>query len=268
MRRFVDKPSHTGLHIGLVCALCGVIFYTDFLTPLGFAHGMLYLPVVIYAMALESVSDRFQELVLAIALTGIVLGYVFVSNKSNLPDIFIFSNRALSAGILVLTYFYFRKLRTINDQYIEIKKLEQSQRQNLTHFIDAMPIQVWSADANGTIDFVSTSLIAFSGKTKEAILEDWLGLLHPDDREKTVDAWMRSIRTGEPYEVDFRLRRHDGQYIWFNTQAVPQRDSDGNIQRWLGSSNDIDDLRRVREEAERLAAVNGGDKTGHVAVQK
>lgn len=254
MRKFVDTPSHTSLHIGLICALCSVIFYTDFFTPLGFAHGILYLPVVIYAMALEDVSDRFQKLVLAIVLIGIALGYVFAFEKSNLPDIFIFSNRALSAGILVLTYFYCQKLRTIKEQYIEIKNLELSQRQNLTDFIEAMPIQVWSAEANGTIDFVSTSLTAFSGKTKEAILKDWLALLHPDDREKTVDVWTRSIRTGEPYEVDFRLRRHDGQYIWFHTRAVPQRDSYGNIRRWLGSSNDIDDMRRMREDAQHLAA--------------
>jgi len=245
---------HKGVNIALIWAMFSLVFVTDFLTPLGFAHGILYAPVLIYAMLLPGASLRVQQGVLIAALAGTALYYALAPNLSNLPEIYIISNRLLSAGVLLLTYAYFRKLRTLNRKNQEISRLEQDQRQTLSDFIDAMPVQVWLANPEGTVDFVSHSLEAFTGKSRDAILEDWLALLHPDDRERTIAVWTSSVQTGEPYEVDFRLQRHDGQYVWFKTQAIAQRDPQGRIVRWLGSSIDIDDLRRFREESERLAA--------------
>lgn len=245
---------HTGLNISLIWTLVGLVFYTDFLTPLGFAHGVLYVPVLIYAMVLPGVSDQFQKLVLTAALAGTVLYYLVAPNLTNLPDFYIISNRVLSCGILLLSYAYYRKLRILQRQNDEISRLEQSLRQTLDDFIDAMPVQVWLASPSGVVDFVSSSLVAFCGKPREVILDDWLAILHPDDRETTVDVWTRSVQSGSPYHIDFRLQRHDGEFIWFQTQAVVQRDEHGRIQRWLGSSIDIDDLRRFRDESELLAA--------------
>lgn len=245
---------YPALNISLVWAGLILVFLTDFLTPLGFAHGILYVPVLVCAMILPGISDRMQTWVLLTGLAATAAYYLLAPNLSNLPEIFIICNRVLSGLALLLTFIYFRKLRTVSQQNKEIKSLEQSQRETMDDFIEAMPVQVWSADANGVIDFVSSSLVEFSGKSKETIISDWLALLHPEDREETVKVWSQSVATGERYHVDFRLRRHDGEYVWFKTQAVAQRDEAGTVRRWLGSSIDIDDLRRLQEESERLAS--------------
>lgn len=242
------------LNITLVWAGLTLVLLTDFLTPLGFAHGILYVPVLICAMLLPGITDRMQNLVLLTALIATATYYFLAPNLSNLPEIYIISNRVLSGLSLLLTYTYFRKLRTVRQQNMEIRDLEQAQRNTMDDFVEAMPVQVWSSNAQGVIDFVSNSLVRFSGRSKETIIKDWLALLHPDDRENTVKVWTRSVQTGEPYHVDFRLQRYDGEYIWFKTQAVAQRDEQGRILRWFGSSIDIDDLRRLQEESEQLAS--------------
>lgn len=147
----------------------------------------------------------------------------------------------------------FSKLVTLNRKNFEMNELERHQSRSLQDLINAMPVQIWTADPNGNVDFVSRNLENFSGKSKELILSDWLSLLHPDDRNRTVEKWSISVSTGAPYHIDFRLQRHDGQYIWFKTQAITELDEHGKIRRWLGSSIDIDDLCRLKVESEHLA---------------
>ena len=252
MKLFEQLASHSKFHQIVVCVLLCAVFVTDFLTPLGFAHGILYVPVLIYVSLLPNLSQKFKLGILTFAITGTLAYYAIAPNLSNLPNIYILSNRILSVSVLLLTYVYFRELLTLKQKNREIVKLERYQRQSLQDFINAMPVQIWTADAHGKVDFCSRSLELFSGKSKESILADWLSLLHPDDRDRTVEVWSKSVRTGTPYHVDFRLQRHDGEYIWYKTQAITQLDEDGNVHRWLGSSIDIDDLCRLRVEAERL----------------
>lgn len=253
MNRLNALFRHPGINKLVVWVLFAFVFITDFLTPLGFAHGILYAPVLICAMTLPGLGRRFQLVVLVSSLLATAAYYFIAPNLSNLPDWYILTNRLLSGAILLLTYEYFRKLRSLVHKNREIHKLEQAQRQTLDDFINALPIQIWLANPRGEVDFVSTSLISFSGKQGDVILADWLALLHPDDRERTIDVWSQSVETGAPYRIDFRLKRHDGEYVWHQTQAIAQRDGQGQIIRWLGSSMDIDSLLRFREEAERLA---------------
>jgi len=241
-------------HLALILALFLLVFVTDFFTPLGFAHGILYTPVLIYALLLPSASRLFQLGLLLASIACTLFYYTIAPNLSALPDVYIFSNRMLSVFILILTYAYFKKLKTLKQKNVEISELEQFQRKSLQDFINAMPVQVWAADATGRVDFASHSLEIFSGKLSAETLSDWLNLLHPDDRKRTMEIWMKCVQTRTPYQTEFRLRRHDGQYIWYKTQAVPQFDDNGELIRWLGSSIDIHDLRTLQIESERLAA--------------
>src|SRR5262249_36663622 len=72
--------------------------------------------------------------------------------------------------------------------------------------------------------------------------------LHPDDVEPSRRAWEAAYTTGSEYEVEFRIRRHDGQYRWHRGHAAPMRDEAGRITRWFGTCTDIDD-RRPADEA-------------------
>ncbi|AWX99861.1 hypothetical protein A8139_07530 [Marinomonas primoryensis] len=254
MKKNVVLVSLTQLNMGIILALLSIIFITDIMTPLDFSHSILYLPVLVYSISIPQMSKRFHRVVLAASLIGITANYFWFPHFHGLHEFYIISNNILSAGILILAYVYCRKMHTLNLDNVEISKVVQDQRKTLEDFIDAMPIEVWTANANGVVNYISNSLVTFSGMRREAILENWLSLIHPDDIEKTTDFWTKSIRTEKTYDINFRIRRQDGKYVWHQSHAVPQRNKNGQIQRWLGSASNIDDLHRFREESERLAA--------------
>lgn len=238
----------------LVLALLGAAFLSDLVTQLGFAHGILYLPALILAMRLYGAKGVFPLVVLLLSLTGTIAGYYLAPDPAEgFPMAYVLANRTLSAGILIFSFLLMRRNLLIGKKFADAEQKKESQREYLEYFIESMPIQIWAANPQGQVDFVSGQLAEFVGKSQDGILADWLALLHPDDRQRTLEIWTKSVASGEPYRIDFRLLRHDGEYVWFQTEAVAQRDAQGNIKRWLGSSIDIDGLRRLQEESDRLA---------------
>jgi signal transduction histidine kinase len=73
----------------------------------------------------------------------------------------------------------------------------------------------------------------------------WQKALHPDDEQRIHDETNRTAATGDPYNVEYRLRRHDGQYRWHVARAVPVRDSTGKIVIWVGCAADIEDQKQA-----------------------
>lgn len=125
---------------------------------------------------------------------------------------------------------------------------------------ESMPLIVWTADPDGTVDYQTEAVLDFTGRTREELAgAGWLEVLHPDDRGPSIEVWQFAVETGEPYQVEFRIRGRDGTYRWFLTRAVPVRDDSGAIVKWYGSSTDIHDRRemeaRLRESEERFRTV-------------
>ena len=90
---------------------------------------------------------------------------------------------------------------------------------------------------------------AFTGQTDaQSRGFNWLDSVHPDDREATLTAWGHAVATGTIYQVQHRLRRHDGVYRTMQVRAVPSRDAEGNILEWVGMHTDITD--RLAAEAD------------------
>ncbi|WP_341939231.1 PAS domain-containing protein [Marinimicrobium sp. C2-29] len=119
-------------------------------------------------------------------------------------------------------------------------QLNESQRR-LQHFLDAIPVTVWTANPDGAVDYLSRTIIEFSGVPKEQISEPgyWLTLVHRDDQDRCAETWMKSVETGTPYQIHFRFRRYDGEYIWHLVSANPVRDSEGRIIKWYGSAVEL-----------------------------
>ena len=116
---------------------------------------------------------------------------------------------------------------------------------------DVTPQILWTASAEGSIEFVNSSGLAYFGLPLEKLVgPGWLNTLHPDDVKRTVAAWQHSIATGESVELQYRFRRYDGEYRWQITRGVAQFDEHGNIARWYGVSTDIEDLKRAQAAAE------------------
>ena len=119
---------------------------------------------------------------------------------------------------------------------------------------NAIPVQVWTATPDGALDYVSDRVAAYFGRPAGQVLgEGWLGVLHPDDVAPTTERWARSLRTGEPYETEFRLWcAADDTYRWHLSRAIPQHDDAGRILRWFGTNTDIEEWKRAEAELKRL----------------
>jgi PAS domain S-box-containing protein len=119
---------------------------------------------------------------------------------------------------------------------------------------EAMPVMCWMADADGSIEWYNARWYEFTGQTsREAAGWGWQATHHPDDFLEVMRRWPHSIASGEPFEMEFRLRRHDGAFHWFLTRSVPMRDATGKIVRWCGSNVDIDAQKRAVERTKRVA---------------
>lgn len=106
---------------------------------------------------------------------------------------------------------------------------------------DALPQLVWIARPDGYHIYFNQRWWEYTGLDPDASLGDgwWSNALHPDDRERTMEAWQHSLQTGDPYEIEYRFRAADGQFRWFLGRALPQRDEQGRIIRWFGTCTDI-----------------------------
>ncbi len=120
--------------------------------------------------------------------------------------------------------------------------------------MNALPHMVWSARADGHIDFHNDQWRNFVGWPHAAIdCKHWISFLHPFDQPAARTGWRQSLITGEPHEAECRLRRHDGEHRWVLCRAVAERKADGSVRRWVGSFTDIHDLKLVHEQSRLVA---------------
>jgi PAS domain S-box-containing protein len=107
---------------------------------------------------------------------------------------------------------------------------------------NAMPQMVWSTLPDGYHDYFNDRWYEFTGVPYGSTDgEGWNDMFHPEDQERAWTAWRRSLSSGEPYEVEYRLRHHSGEYRWVLGRALPIRSDDDAIVRWMGTCTDIHD---------------------------
>jgi formate hydrogenlyase transcriptional activator len=114
--------------------------------------------------------------------------------------------------------------------------------------VDTIPGFVCTLSAEGEVELLNRQLVEYFGKTTEE-LKDWdaSDAVHPEDLPRVIDAWRRSVETGQPYDLELRQRRADGVYRWFQSRALPARDLEGRITSWYMLLTDIDDRKRAED---------------------
>ena len=147
----------------------------------------------------------------------------------------------------------------ISRDITETKRAEEALRQGEERFrslIEATAAIVWNTPASGQFEAEQPGWTEFTGQTFDQLKGwGWLDAVHPDDRADTARAWSAAVATRSLYQVEHRLRRHDGEYRHMLVRAVPILDKGGRIREWVGVHTDIDAERRaeaaVREAEER-----------------
>jgi diguanylate cyclase (GGDEF)-like protein/PAS domain S-box-containing protein len=130
---------------------------------------------------------------------------------------------------------------------------------------EAVPEILWTADPTGADDFFNRRCFDYTGMTFEQLRgAGWTVIVHPDDLPVCAEKWESALRTGESYDVQYRLRGKDGTYRWFLCRANPIRDSKGEIVKWFGTCTDIEDQKKnqqileeqILERTMQLADIN------------
>ncbi|OJF91446.1 PAS domain-containing sensor histidine kinase [Pararhizobium antarcticum] len=119
---------------------------------------------------------------------------------------------------------------------------------------NAMPQMVWSTRPDGFHDYYNARWYEFTGMLDGSTDgEAWNGMFHEEDQALAWAAWRHSLETGEPYQIEYRLRHRSGVYRWVLGRALPVRDDKGQITRWYGTCTDIHDARMAMGEREIVA---------------
>ncbi len=160
-------------------------------------------------------------------------------------------------------------LRDLNNQLEErvrlrTQELEESVRR-FEMLLEAIPQMAWTALPDGRVNYYNQQWYQYAGTSpEEAPDEAWKAVMHPDDLEETTRKWLHSVRTGERFEQENRLRRAaDGTWRWHLNRAMPIRNSAGEISLWAGTWTDTHDQKMALEN---LSEVNAAlDNFVHMA---
>ncbi len=152
----------------------------------------------------------------------------------------------------------------VTEQVFARKQLEQS-NDEFRFALDLMPQMVWVTNAEGYHHLFNKQWYVYTGLSEQETKgTGWSTVVHPEDLEPTLKIWHQSLRTGEPYQIQYRLKRYDGFYFWFLARALPLKDASGTILNWYGTCTDIDDQRKqaaileekVAERTQELITTN------------
>jgi len=180
-----------------------------------------------------------------ISTEGVAIGTVSVIDSTAHPDGLTDLQRE---GLAVLAEAVMLRLRAHRKQ-LAVEREVEAREEYLRILADSIPAIAWSATPEGHFDYFNQRMVDFTGKP-----DDQQGTaFHPEDWKKASALWQHSLKTGETYEVEHRLCRHDGEYRWMISRALPVRDTSGKIVRWFGTAVDIHDIYEASESRELLA---------------
>jgi PAS domain S-box-containing protein len=140
------------------------------------------------------------------------------------------------------------------EKHHQLELIEREEKFRL--LADSIPQLVWTADAGGNINYFNKSVLDYSGLHLKQIIKDgWIQLVYPDDLQDNINAWTDSVKTGNDFLYEHRFKRFDGEYRWQLSRAIPQKDASGNIQMWVGSSTDIQQIKEQEQQKDYFISV-------------
>jgi len=152
----------------------------------------------------------------------------------------------------------------VTERVVARKRIEQARHdaaaseQKFQLLAEVIPQIVWSVSADGSETYLSPRWSEYTGDAPTNTAPDrWHRAIHPDDYDRCFAVWNAAARERRPWQLEYRLRRHDGEYRWHLGRSMPHCDHDGTILRWYGTATDIDEQRRaIRSRDDLLATVS------------
>ncbi|WP_375339525.1 sensor histidine kinase [Sphingomonas fuzhouensis] len=185
---------------------------------------------------------------------GVPLGAICVISPEPRPEgLTDFQYRGLAIlATAVMGRLQDRRARLEHDRTVEASEARVADsEQRFRTLADTMPQMVWSTLPDGFHDYYNARWYEFTGMPDGSTDgEAWNGVFHPDDQDRAWARWRHSLTTGEPYQIEYRLRHHDGTYRWVLGRALPIRDAEDRITRWFGTCTDIHEQKLALEERE------------------
>lgn len=138
--------------------------------------------------------------------------------------------------------------RDTTEQVRANERLLESERKYVT-LTTAIPQLVWTCLPDGHCNYLSQQWEDYTGiDANEQLGFKWLENIHPEDRERTHKHWMDAVGLKNPYDIEYRIRRFDGTYRWFQTRGKVMRDEVGRISYWVGTCTDIQNQKVLVQE--------------------
>ncbi len=136
---------------------------------------------------------------------------------------------------------------------VERSRSEASLRDSEARFrvlTESLPQLVWSCLPDGRCDYLSRQWVAYTGVPEAEQLDlRWLDrVIHPEDRERTLEHWLGAVAGRHSYDIEFRIRAADGTYRWFQSRGVPLRDDQGEILKWFGTCTDVENQKQAEAD--------------------
>jgi PAS domain S-box-containing protein len=142
--------------------------------------------------------------------------------------------------------------RDISAQKRIVEALRASE-QKFHEMADTVPDVLFTSDSFGVLEYANQRFYDVTGMTSgTAANYKWTEAIHPEDVTRAETEWAQLIRSGQPFQIEYRLRLPDGNYRWFMARSRPIKDSNGRVLKWFGCSTDIDEQKRAEQERERL----------------
>jgi PAS domain S-box-containing protein len=203
-------------------------------------------PFVFFILAIL-VSSRFGGIgpgITATVLSIAVGAYVFVRPPVGLPEAI---NLSLFAVVGVA-------ITLLNGQLRRALGRSVQEESRLRIISDNVPQFIWTAGLDGICDFMNARWYEYTGTDPNDLPRfSWVDVIHPDDLQGLADYWAELRASGRDQgKLEFRIRRYDGVYRWFETRVAAARDEKGRIVKWFGSNTDVQE---AREQADRFARI-------------
>jgi hypothetical protein len=203
---------------------------------------------------------------IAVVLSSILVGYFFIPplySWSIAKESQSFFTAFILCAIAIMVVSSARKraesaVRIARDELeVRVKErtaeLEQSNREaqesewQLRQLTEAIPQQIWRADALGNVEYCNGHLLSYLGRSTELLQGDsFFGIFHAIDEPVVRQAWRSALELGNSFEAEARVRDAGGSYRWFLIRAIPQRGADGAVARWYGIHIDIEEQRQAQ----------------------